>query len=524
MVAFTIDSSLDSYQANYPLLQMADKENQGLLHIEEVTLTVDDELERQPSETADFPDAIQLLAAIPKNLLRRFHWNSWHRIPPEVLRLLWTKQEKLTNIELLPCGEDLMDLFNQATSRTSWIYSSVTELRITDVLDGLIPYTAVSLLQALPTIDTLILEFWEMKLKLETDQDLDDDDDDLHEAFQKGLLRQLFAPPEELRPVEPIALVRLELHAVDLTKAHRYMLPALVLEALESLHVNSCPGADIFLSELSKLPQDRIPRLRRLKLYHEHTPFEYRYISQEPHTARTVRSLNELLLATKDTLQTLWIVIRGLHGHADPYGSLTPGVANHGGSLERLTMDIRGMSVEEKHQQRIYCRLTGNVVMQSTALHIPTLKTLNINNWPYPQSTPFDGTSRHGPYADIPYKVYFSKKIGNKHLPLSFYHSCLEMLAQRIARQRNRRVKKPGTDLEIVGFGIQESGHLFDRLAAQAQPVYFVRSLLSSLDDTSTIMRMCTLNKIMGSDKRELLDGVRDIDNVKKRKSLGWTR
>ena len=68
---FAVDSSVGSYQANYKLLQLADKENQGLLHIKEGELYPRDELKRKPSVTADYPDAIQLLAAIPRNQLQR---------------------------------------------------------------------------------------------------------------------------------------------------------------------------------------------------------------------------------------------------------------------------------------------------------------------------------------------------------------------------------------------------------------------------------------------------------------------
>ncbi|KAL8767200.1 MAG: hypothetical protein Q9209_006205 [Squamulea sp. 1 TL-2023] len=71
-ISFGVDSSIGSYQANYKLLQLADKENQGLLHIEEVKLFPQDELMRKPSVAADYPDVMQLLAAIPRDQLRRF--------------------------------------------------------------------------------------------------------------------------------------------------------------------------------------------------------------------------------------------------------------------------------------------------------------------------------------------------------------------------------------------------------------------------------------------------------------------
>ena len=71
-ISFNVHSSVGSYEANYKLLQLADKENQGLLHIQAIVLCPDDELERKPHDAADYPDVIQLLAAIPRNQLRKF--------------------------------------------------------------------------------------------------------------------------------------------------------------------------------------------------------------------------------------------------------------------------------------------------------------------------------------------------------------------------------------------------------------------------------------------------------------------
>lgn len=71
-VVFVVDSSIGTYRANYPLLRMADKENQGLLHIQELCLYVRDELSRNLNLTADYPDAVQLLAAIPRDSLSKF--------------------------------------------------------------------------------------------------------------------------------------------------------------------------------------------------------------------------------------------------------------------------------------------------------------------------------------------------------------------------------------------------------------------------------------------------------------------
>lgn len=71
-VVFLVDSSIGNYRANYQLLRMAEKENQGLLHIREIQLDVQDECTRSVNTTADYPDAVQLLAAIPRDSLSIF--------------------------------------------------------------------------------------------------------------------------------------------------------------------------------------------------------------------------------------------------------------------------------------------------------------------------------------------------------------------------------------------------------------------------------------------------------------------
>ncbi|KAL8719264.1 MAG: hypothetical protein Q9181_008081 [Wetmoreana brouardii] len=73
-ISFEIDSSVGTYHANYDLLRMADKENQGLLHIQVVELSVQDELSRHKEEEADYPDAAQLLSAIPRDSLMKFRY------------------------------------------------------------------------------------------------------------------------------------------------------------------------------------------------------------------------------------------------------------------------------------------------------------------------------------------------------------------------------------------------------------------------------------------------------------------
>ncbi|KAL8719609.1 MAG: hypothetical protein Q9225_003410 [Loekoesia sp. 1 TL-2023] len=345
-ISFVIDSSIGTYQANYKLLRMADKENPGLLHIQDIKLSLEDELTRQQHHVADYPDAIQLLEAIPRDILSQFRWNSWHSIPTEVLRLLWSRQRKLTNVELITSAENLDKLAaavgvskNQGKEYT--FHQHATSLRITDVGQGTIPLIALQLLQCRPKIDTLTLDFWAVRLHLEHGHH-DDFHKNLANAYNKGLLlKEIFAPPSYLRPPHRLALKELHLHAVDLRRSCRLLLTALDTTVLKVLEVVSCFRPDDLFTRMSKLSPDARPRLERLEIFYEQNSPEPTWVSDENHTDYTTKAINDLLLSMENTLSTIWIVMRGLFGHDRLLGPLASGIERHGKSLVRLTIDIR---------------------------------------------------------------------------------------------------------------------------------------------------------------------------------------
>ncbi|KAL8860827.1 MAG: hypothetical protein Q9178_002857 [Gyalolechia marmorata] len=239
-ISFNVDSSVGSYEANYKLLQLADKENQGLLHIQGIVLCPDDELERKPHDAADYPDAIQLLAAIPRNQLRKFR-----RQKRADSREFWGIKEEIGNLMDLPNLDD----------------------------NG---YTTLQRLK---------------------------------NAYQDGLLRDLFG-----------------LHGVDLSHSPQYIFHAINLAVLESLEIVGCYRTDIILAAMAQLPVNKRPRLRQLDVYVEEE--EMVWVSDADHTDRTVSSINEVLLSMKDSLDNLWIVIRGIDGPGKLLSPLAHGIAN----------------------------------------------------------------------------------------------------------------------------------------------------------------------------------------------------
>lgn len=274
-------------------------------------------------------------------------WDSWHQIPPEVLRLLWKRQHKLTNIELLPCSKPVDQLIVELDLGSNHFYQHATELRIADVGWGILPAAALHILKERPQITTLKLDFRSIMCQIDiTANDLFGDRgtplDHLAKAYREDLLKALFRPPKQLGWAVPLTIMTLHLHCVELRYGPKYMLPCFDWKVLKSLHIISCKRPDVLLEELSRMPPEKRPRLDHFHIYHEQQTWEFRWVSEDIKTDRTVYYVNEFLLSTKDTLVDLWIVMRGQHGSEGKLLSpLAPGIANHGNSLLRLTADVR---------------------------------------------------------------------------------------------------------------------------------------------------------------------------------------
>ncbi|KAL8672320.1 MAG: hypothetical protein Q9168_003204 [Polycauliona sp. 1 TL-2023] len=561
-ISFEIDSSVGSYKANYKLLQMSDKENQGLLHIEEVHLYPRDELRRKSTVTADYPDAIQLLGAVPKDQLRRFRWDSCHHMPSGILRLLWKRQHKLINVELVSCTKPVDKLVDEFGPGGESFHEHATELSIADVGRGTIPAVALRILKERAQIDALTLDFRSIE---ETVDDMrfayiiDHDDrsrarkeaqhDTLREASLEGLLKELFRPPKQVQPAFPLGLRTLHLYHVDLSYAPKYLLPGLDLRVLRSLHVVCCRSPYVLLEGLSQLPVAKRPQLRELHIYHDgkdSTP-----VSNEDLTDRLLHNINEALLSTeKDTLLDLWIVLREISHTAILLNPLAAGIVNHGKSLLRLTADVRSLlpvsSARTGDQyvgwfgpetweevcasmgrlEQLYVPFPPIVADEhmtarpeyysylDTALQIPTLKTLNTTTWPYPLDTILhDHEELRRPFARIPYFVGpLVTRPRRSYLPVPFYHHCLKYIADYIVRRRNHLVSDPRKPLHAVGFGLLERDHFMKSLEEWLEPVYFFRSPMKLPEGALPVLEQWSYKEIQRTSACGLVDGVVDID------------
>ncbi|KAL8779983.1 MAG: hypothetical protein Q9213_006672 [Squamulea squamosa] len=559
-IFFGVDSSIGSYQANYKLLQLADKENQGLLHIEEVKLFPQDELKREPSVAADYPDAMQLLAAIPRDQLRRFNWDSWHQMPREILRLLWKRQHRLTNIELLRCNKPLDEVIDDFGVGDNSFYGHATELRIADMDWGTVLTSALHVLKERPQIHTLELDFWSIRSNVDVVDDglgnhVNADSIELARAYYENLLKELFRPSKQLERASPLAITTLYLHCVDLWHGPRYLFAGLELRVLEKLHIISCPRVQNLLLKMSQLPTEKRSQLRHFHIYHEQDPAELTWVSDDNQTDRTIYSVNEFLLSIKDTLQDLWIVMRGLHRRDRLLNPMARGIANHGSSLLKLTADVR--TCEPSHSattgeqyvgwfpldtweevcasmgqlEQLYVPfplVVANEYMTArqeyhfyldTALQIPTLKTLNMTTWPYPLHTKLFPPGDDRPSDPIPYIVgpWKTGRSSRTWFPIGFYHHCLKYIVDNIASRRSQLIFNPCKHLDIVGFGLLERNHYMSDLQNPLEPVYFVNPGWKRSDGEFPNMERRTYKEVSRTRRSALLSGAIDIDWLAKK-------
>ncbi|KAL9578720.1 MAG: hypothetical protein Q9212_005542 [Teloschistes hypoglaucus] len=552
-VSFTVDSSIGNYRANYRLLRMADKENQGLLHIREIQLYVRDEYKRSLYAMADYPDAVQLLAAIPRDSLSIFRWNSLHRIPAQVLRLLWTRQHKLTQAELVSCDSNLDQVIEELNICGHSFHEHITHLRLTEGGKGTIPTAAYQLLQARPNIDTLTLSFLRFAPEMVTQSQENEGQGQEHTYYQR-LLKRLFAPPQPYRFAGPLSLREMNLYSVDLNDSPGHMFPAVNLAVLETLRVASCPGLYVMLTGMSNLPAASKPRIRRLQIYHEKPRLRHEWVSARDNTDRTLKSTNDFLLSMKDSLERVWIVMRGINSQDRLLNALAPGVAHHGASLEHLYLDVRShqppfhgeqcvgwFSGEVWEQvcasmgrlealyvpfppivanEKLKCRHAFDHYLDC-ALQIPSLKALNIKTWPYPFFTqiynpavPRDPT----PYISRPWQTSDPESVG---MPWDFYDHCLLYLAEDIVLRRSELISNPHRHLEIVSFGIPEGGHSMVGLQDMLGETLFVKSSITYLGKEDIIMRQRGWQEIRETELRYLADEAVNINPIARRDDEG---
>lgn len=254
--------------------------------------------------------------------------------------MLWTRQHKLTEAELVSCDTNLTQLVEELNLCGHSFDEHVTHLRLTDVGEGTVPKTAHQLLQSRPNIDTLTLVFWKLAPTTLNQLQGDDDNEQEHTCY-KRLLKHLFAPTKQYQLSGPLSLTEMDLCGVDLNDSRRYMFPAVNFAVLKTLRVASCPGLYVMLTGMSKLPTDKKPRLRKLRIYHEKSELSEEWASDDDSTDRTLKSTDDFIQSMNTSLERIWIVMRGIHSQGILLDTLAVGIAFHGASLRQLYLDVR---------------------------------------------------------------------------------------------------------------------------------------------------------------------------------------
>ncbi|KAL8799469.1 MAG: hypothetical protein Q9182_005874 [Xanthomendoza sp. 2 TL-2023] len=419
----------------------------------------------------------------------------------------------------------------------------ITDLRIADVGDGNLPAVALQILKNPSRVDALTLEFLAIKFKIgdfEDDENVDDAgraaNARLENAFHRGLLKGLFGSPKQPTLTQCLFLRTLNLHGMCLLHSPSYIFHAIDFRPLKNLQIFGCWGTDVFLSKMSRLPETKRPRLHRLEIYHEEKDGETNWISDDDHTDRTIISIKEVLLSMEDTLDTLWIVLRGIRARGSLLLPIAPGVANHGGTLLYLNLDVRNYTPEPGSQdnkqyvdwfprdeweqvcasmeklEQLYVpfpkvvadsQLSARPEFQdylTAALQIPTLKMLNMNTWPYPL-----GITIPKPKKEL------------KVIPNEFYYHCLEFLVRYMVKQRDKLIHSPFRRLDIVGFGLQEDNHYMAGLKFPLDPVYFVLSQGRGLDRETTWIWQASWEEIRKSSLKNRVRRMECIDWIARR-------
>ncbi|KAL8767201.1 MAG: hypothetical protein Q9209_006206 [Squamulea sp. 1 TL-2023] len=398
-------------------------------------------------------------------------------MPREILRLLWKRQHKLVNIELLPCNKPLDEVIDELGVGGNSFYRLATELRIADSGWGIVPTSALRILKQRPQINTMNLDFWSIRSNLDAVNDSlgnhdNPNSNDLAKAYHENLLKEIFRPSKQLQRASPLAITTLHLHCIDLWYGHKYLFVGLQLRVLKNLHIVSCPRVQNLLLRMSQLPTEKRPQLRLFHIYHEQNPSELTWVSDDNQIDRTIYSVNEFLLSMKDTLHDLWIVMRGLHRRDRLLNPIAPGIANHGSSLLRLTADIR--SCEPSHSATTGEQCVG---------------------W-FPSDTWEELCASMGRLEQL--YVPFPPVVADEYMTArQEYHSYLP--------------------LDIVGFGLLERNHYMSDLQDSLEPVYFVNPGRECSDKRFPNMELHTYKEVNRTRMGALLSGVVDIDWLAKK-------
>ncbi|KAL8860824.1 MAG: hypothetical protein Q9178_002854 [Gyalolechia marmorata] len=416
-------------QFDYTTLQMLNKDNRGLEHVRTLILRDSGDWS-EPREISNYPEAALLAHLLPKNVLKEFQWVSWHPMPSQIYKTLFSRQKSLSCIEL-NCSDIPIDEMIGHLSSPACLLGGLKDLEQLRIMPGdneAMPKIACELLRQQSTIRHLKLDLVYMRPGSNND-DVDEEIDG--RLTSKGGMRALFGNLK----ASSTHLWTLHLTGVNFSDCHRDLLSALDLSKLSSLTIVKCQHVEDFLAALAGTSDLNSMQLKCLVLYHSKKwqiadPVNPPAGEDEGEPDPLLTAIDRLLLNMPATLTDLWICLRGFNKLPS-----VDGLVHHSSTLRWLFVDSRkqkgpdGISTYSftdwqrmcnslcsiRQLDMAYpevfadCRVLGHpqfcqYVKETASLN--TLTTLGVNNWPQPYLYPNSPSGWMTRYSDLSQHVY----------------------------------------------------------------------------------------------------------------------
>ncbi|KAL8869950.1 MAG: hypothetical protein Q9174_003890 [Haloplaca sp. 1 TL-2023] len=475
-------------RVNYKVAQMMDPHNRGLAEVKDLRLFDLQDHYRSPRDIYEYPEIVMLVYTLPENILRKFGWYSAHALPPEIYRTLLRRQKALTEVQLYGGTVSIDECVGLGSKSLLASLKNVEKLHIMPGHGEAMPGAACAFFQANRGIRKLILDLSYMQ---QTDYEPDD-------AFEASYT-SIRASKMLLKGLEPssIPLRYLELVKVNLKGANDEWMTVLELGALRSLSLISCRHSEDFLMALNNSAGSKSLHLKFLTIYY----------SQDPNDRDAAR-LEEALLGGLGTLldqsvgelNNLHIILRGF----DTLPEVAP-IAQHGKTLKWLFIDVReqkgpwAISYDIEDWQLLCKSLEvveqldvtyPNIIVDRffpeedrwramrCTLSIPTLRTIGINNWPFPH-----GTEKR----DLRQRDQLRQSLRDQ--PFHTYKLLLSGLASKLLDTRDRLLQQTGLSTydkqwksPIIMFGLCERLSREENWGFANPPQRFARSVVRTVD------------------------------------------
>ncbi|KAK5128891.1 hypothetical protein LTR85_000224 [Meristemomyces frigidus] len=407
------------------LKKMLTRENPGLDYIREIKLSAD----FYNGNCGPAYEWIEIFVnAIPKDILKRFSWDTSRALLSRITQLLWRRQQKLEHVEIFSKYVDSYG--NAATDEPDLVaylgahtMSTVSKMRfVPDTGDTALIGCAI--LKACPIVSLTV----DARLWTEADAHQGDVAGEIHDPLTSCLFNHL-SPASAGLPGTSDMMTSLSLSDENLRHARQTWSH---LSKPKHLRLEHCANADFFINNLTA--RGKMPWLNSLTMVHD----------LGARSDRTIDYIEDLLVFPKRTLRVLSLCLRNAPRLPDVTAL----------SLKQLGLHLPPASFRYKSFAESNTGFTRclDIIIHSVC----DITTLAILNWPdkyYTSSTSEYYASKVPQLARLAADVF-----------ARFHHYDWSV---------DGFVKADcGTMLEVVSFGVRE------RDANLPSPRYFVEAMI----------------------------------------------